>query len=276
VAETGAALLRQLLLLAALLVPLELLRPARQQPLLRRGTATDLGWFLVSPFLINAGLVLLAPLAAPLAAIPPSWSAVLRAQPRAAQLVEIFLLAELGSYAAHRLSHGVPWLWRFHAVHHSTEELDWLAAHRQHPVEALFHLAIANLPVALFGFPLDEVAWLLVAQKVYTAYLHANVRASYGRLGAVLASPSFHHWHHDGDPAARPANFAATLPIFDVLFGTYRAPAGLPARYGVDEPVARGLLGQLLHPFLPAREAQPIAAGSTMARKRSLPARSAA
>lgn len=256
--EIALAILRHFFLLAALLTPLEVLFPVRRTPgLWRRGTLTDLSYFVVSPFLINLGMVaLLAGFAAAVGwVIPRAWQASLRTQPAALQLAEIFGLAELGGYFIHRLSHRVSWLWRFHRVHHSSSELDWLAAHRQHPVEAIWLLGVANLPLVVLGFSFDSLAWFVLLQKIYTAFLHANLRIGYGRFTIVLASPQFHHWHHDADGQSRTYNFASTLPILDWLFGTYRVPAAaqFPVRYGLaaGEQMPESYVRQLAQPFLP-------------------------
>jgi sterol desaturase/sphingolipid hydroxylase (fatty acid hydroxylase superfamily) len=242
-----AAIARQLLLFVALLVPLEILFPARrEQRPLRRGSLTDLLHFTLDPFLVAAGgTLLLAVLAALLERVIPG-RAFLRAQPFSLQLAEIIVISELGGYFIHRLSHAVPALWRFHAVHHSNTELDFLAAHRQHPIEAIWLLGVANLPVLALGFDPDAIVGFILAQKLYTAFLHANVRIGYGRFTLLLASPQFHHWHHDVEAHG---NFASALPILDRLFGTYSLPDGFPVAYGCDAPVPTGWLGQLLHPL---------------------------
>lgn len=249
--ETAAAIVRQLLLFTALLAPLELLAPARARGYLRKGLFTDLTYFVVAPFIVKAGAAaLLAGAALALGwLVPPSLRALLQAQPWAVQLAEIVVASEVAGYWLHRWSHEWAWLWRFHAVHHSNQELDFLAAHRQHPLEAIWLLAAANLPVLALGFSMEPLLWFVLAQKLYTAFLHANVRIGYGRFGVLLASPQFHHWHHDGRPGAPAKNFASTLPLLDKLWGTYAAPAGFPERYGIDEPMAPDLLGQLAHPF---------------------------
>ena len=245
-------MVRQLLLFGMLLTPLELLRPARPlQRLWRRGALTDLIYFAVNPFLINLGMALVLGVLA-LAidwAVPRPLRASLQSQPIALQFVEIFLLSEVFGYWVHRLSHRSELLWRFHAIHHSNTELDWLAAHRQHPLEAIWLLAVANLPVLLLGFPIESMLWVVLLQKLYTAFLHANLRIGYGPLGLVIASPLFHHWHHDAH--SRPSNFASTLSILDRIWGSYHVPqsAQFPTRYGIDEPVAADYARQLLHPF---------------------------
>jgi sterol desaturase/sphingolipid hydroxylase (fatty acid hydroxylase superfamily) len=270
--DTALAIARHFCLLSALLTPLQLLFPAqRGQRFWRRGTRTDLIYFVVSPFLINAGLAaLLALLTALAARLPGALHGRLVAQPMALQVVEIFVLAELGGYFIHRASHRIGWLWRFHRIHHSTTQLDWLAAHRQHPLEAIWLLGIANMPIVVLGFSFESLAWFVLLQKVYTAFLHANVHIGYGRLSLVLASPQFHHWHHDagGDGEVWSCNFSSTLPVIDWLFGTYRLPgAAFPARYGlfadaseppepVTEPVTEGYLGQLLQPLWPQAAAR--------------------
>jgi sterol desaturase/sphingolipid hydroxylase (fatty acid hydroxylase superfamily) len=234
--ETAVATARQFLLFTAALTTIELLVPARptQRPL-RRGTAIDLLFFFASPLVVGfAGSALLGAASAAAARVMPSGvRAGFGVQPFALQLVEMFLLSEVSGYWLHRWSHERPWLWRFHAVHHSNVELDWLAATRQHPLEALWLLCAANVPVVLLGFSVEPLLAFVLAQRLYTAFLHANVRIGYGRFTLLLASPQFHHWHHDG--ASRPArNFASTLPWLDWLWGTYELPARFPARYGIS------------------------------------------
>lgn len=242
--ETALAVLRQLLLFGMLLMPLELLFPARaSQRLWRRGAIIDLIYFALNPFLINLGMVLgLAGMSAALDwLLPMPLRTTLSHQPLWLQLIEIFLIAEISGYWIHRLSHRSEFLWRFHAVHHSNTELDWLAAHRQHPLEAIWLLAVANLPVLLLGFPMDSMLSVVLLQKFYTAFLHANVRIGYGRFGQLIASPQFHHWHHDADaPQQAPdCNFSSVLSILDRLWGTYRVPPAFPQRYGIaGKPVS--------------------------------------
>lgn len=252
--DTAFAIVRQLLLFTALITPLELVLPARRaQRRLRKGALVDLAYFTLNPFLINVLAALLLGLVATLLAlvVPPSLRHLLASQPWLVQLVEVIVLSEVGGYWVHRLSHEVPWLWRFHAVHHSVEELDWLAAHRQHPLEAAWLLGVANLPALLLGFATAPLAAFILLQKLYTAFLHANVRVGFGRFSSLLASPRFHHWHHDRQVRAGTAgkNYASLLPVLDRLFGTYELPPGFPARYGSDEPLAEGYVAQLFAPL---------------------------
>ena len=173
----GAAL-RQFLLFNAALTPLELLWPGRpEQPLLRRGACTDLAYFFVTPLVhASAGAALLAAIGAVVTGVAPrDWRTGLVAQPWAVRLLEVVLLSELGGYAAHRLAHQVPCLWRFHRTHHRTEEMGWLAAYRQHPVDLLWMLAATNLPVVLLGFDTTTIFGGLLAQKLHTALVHGNL-----------------------------------------------------------------------------------------------------
>jgi sterol desaturase/sphingolipid hydroxylase (fatty acid hydroxylase superfamily) len=254
--DLAVTVLRQFLLFSAILSPLEILWPTRHRPRSLGELKTDLAHLMLDPFLIvGASATLLAFMGAAINALVPQGARVaVAAQPFGLQLAEVFVLSELGSYAAHRLAHAVPLLWRLHAVHHSARELAWVAAHRQHPLETIWMLGVANLPAMVLGFDLSALTGLILLQKAYNAFLHANTRTRYGRLTQVLASPQFHHWHHDAD--SKDHNFAAALSILDVIFGTYRVPAGFPERYGLDEAVPRGYLGQLLCPFIAATSAR--------------------
>jgi len=168
------------------------------------------------------------------------------ALPLALQVPLAVLVADLAGYAAHRAFHASPFLWRFHAVHHSSEAMDWLAGSRLHLVDA-----VATLPLFALGFERAALAAYLVFVSAQATWIHANLRGAPGWLEPLLATPRFHHSHHAADPEARDRNFAVHLPFIDRLFGTHHLPSGRwPARYSVDgEPVPVGWLAQLVWPL---------------------------
>ncbi len=244
------ALARQTLLFGALLVPLEVLWPARDgQPRLRRGLGVDLAYAVVSLTVVGGlGALMLGGLATVLAAaVPGPVAAALAGLPTPVQFVLVVLLAELGGYLVHRASHTMPLLWRFHAVHHSTEQMDWLSAHRQHPLEVLWLVGVANLPVLAIGFDPRAVVGFILFQKLHTAWVHANTRLPAGRWEAWFAGPRFHRWHHGRTAGA--TNLASMFPWLDRVFGTWSLPAGEPSALGVEEPVPEGILGQVAYPL---------------------------
>lgn len=238
----------------------------------RPGTRTDVAWWMLAPLVtrtitrvvVVAGLVLavllahgdVATLKAELAAgrlpdvSPLGLGARLRTWPFAVQLLVGLFVADLGGYASHRAFHGRR-LWRFHAVHHSSERLDWLASVRVHPVNEILGRPIAALPLLLLGF--EPAVFVLVAPftTLYALLLHADVTWDFGPLRRVIASPAFHRWHHAADREARDRNFAGLFPVIDLAFGTFHLPKGrLPERLGVvGEPVPAGILAQLAWPF---------------------------
>jgi lathosterol oxidase len=243
-----------LLLLVALFVPLErAFARLPAQPVFRRGWRTDLAYFFVSHLAVQ--LLALATVAPALLlfrwAAWPALQGAVAAQPLALQLALAVLAADLASYAAHRAFHAVPWLWRFHAIHHSSEALDWLAGSRLHLVDVIVTRAVAFVPLFVLGFEQTALAAYLVWVSAQATWIHANLGARTGWLDHVLVTPRFHHWHHAADPAARDKNFAVHFPWIDRLFGTHHLPAGAwPARYGVleDAPPA-GFAAQLVWPF---------------------------
>jgi lathosterol oxidase len=243
-----------LLLLVALAVPLErAFARLPEQPVFRCGWRTDLAHFLASHLLIQVvSLLTLAPaLLLFRFAVHPGLQQAVAAQPLALQLAEAVLVADLAGYAAHRAFHAVPWLWRFHAVHHSSEALDWLAGSRLHLVDAVVTRAVVFAPLFVLGFERPVLTGYLLWVSFQATWIHANLRGRSALLERVLATPRFHHWHHAAEPAARDRNFAVHLPVIDWLFGTLYLPAGRwPERYGIDgDPVPRGWLRQLLYPF---------------------------
>lgn len=243
-----------LLLLALVFVPLELLLPAHRRPLVRPQWRTDLLYALLNRFPIGIGLgvLILGITALAERAVPAPVQAWVGSLPFPVQVVAAVVLADLGFYLMHRLFH-TPLLWRFHAVHHSIEHLDWLAGHRVHPVDQILTKAGSFLPVFALGFSGEAIAAYGFLYGWHSVLLHSNVRLPFGPLRWIVASPQFHHWHHANHREAWDKNFAGQVAAWDVLFGTYYVPGrSLPERYGTDDPVPDGYVKQLAYPFTAA------------------------
>jgi sterol desaturase/sphingolipid hydroxylase (fatty acid hydroxylase superfamily) len=238
--------------LAVIFVPAERMLKLNPHKVLRRQWRTDVTHYFVSSAFITlmlAGLTWLALALSLNHLVPDGVHAVVRAQPQWAQLVEAVLLSDLFGYMAHRASHAWPLLWRFHSVHHSIEQMDWLASARFHPVDTVVTHGTALLPVAALGIRNGLGAYALVTGLLSIA-VHANVTVRLGVLSWLIANPEFHHWHHANEPEAMNRNFTAALPLIDLIMGTAYLPKGRrPGRYGIDAPVAESYLGQLLHPL---------------------------
>src|SRR5262249_31821934 len=156
-------------------------------------------------------------------------------------------LSDLFIYWGHRLQHRVGFLWRFHSIHHSAEHLDWLAAHREHPLDSIYTLSLINLPAFILGFPLETLAGFLAFRGIWAIYIHSIVRSPMDRLRLQIGTPELHHCHHPREPNA--GNYANISPLMALLFGTYRCPPKEPEAFGVTEPIPQDYAGQLLHPF---------------------------
>lgn len=247
-------LLLNLFVLALMFVPLERLfaqRPA--QPILRFGWPTDLMHFAMSHLLVQVTVVLtMLPAALFFSwAVSPRFQDLVAAQPLVVQFVEILVVADLSEYVVHRAFHRVPWLWRFHAVHHSSQALDWLAGSRLHLVDIVLTRGLSFVPLYLFGFAPPALYAYLIFVSFHAVFIHANVRFRFRGLESVMVLPRFHHWHHAAHPEAIDRNFAIHLPFIDRLFGTaYLPPDRWPETYGIaGNPVPEGYWRQLLLPF---------------------------
>ena len=174
------------------------------------------------------------------------------------QVVLYLLGSDLVMYTTHRLFHTAR-LWRFHAVHHSSEHLEWTSASRFHPVDQILHGAMSDIVMLLLGIPPEVLVWLMPFNVGTSALVHANLDWDFGPFRCVLASPVFHRWHHTSADRGGSSNFAGTFPLYDLVFGTFHMPAGQrPDAYGVDDPhFPSGFLRQLRYPLRSRRTAVP-------------------
>lgn len=248
-----------LAVLAAIFVPLERAFPARRgQRLLRRELGTDLTFFFGQYWLFTLGSTYLLSRLAPLFGLGPlgalhAWVAT---QPIWLGALIALFAGDLCVYWFHRACHQSPLLWRFHAVHHSAEALDFVAAHREHPVDGLLTQIAINLPALALGLPFEALAPLVTFRAVWAVFIHSNVTLPLGPLRWLVGSPEWHHLHHKvlapGEPCA---NFGNLAPYLDLLFGTHAsAPDDAPGeeRYplGLDHAWPRGYFAQLTASFV--------------------------
>lgn len=241
-----------ILILACIFIPLERLLPLHpEQRILRRDWLNDLVYVLINGVIVRSGFVAVAGMMMVLfnrlvGPDPTPWVAAL---PLWLQVICAIIVADIGYYTAHRTSHAVPFLWKFHAVHHSIEEMDWLATHRVHPLDQIFTNTLSVLPLYFLDFSFEAVAIYLGIYQAHAILIHSNVKVSFGPLKWLIASPEYHHWHHANEPDAYDRNFAAQLSIIDVIAGTLFMPRRRPASYGINEPMPQLYHLQLLHPF---------------------------
>jgi sterol desaturase/sphingolipid hydroxylase (fatty acid hydroxylase superfamily) len=250
-----------LAILTAIFVPLERVFALHPSKILRKGISTDLGYYFLG------GLVTSVLLSVPLGVI--AWTAhrfvphVLQTAfdgvsfwPRA---LAGLVAGEIGFYWGHRLMHTVPFLWRFHAIHHSAEHIDFLVNSRAHPVDLTFGRLCAFVPLYVLGIAQPGTtggsmipALVTLVGTTWAFFIHTNIWWRLGPLEWVISTPHFHHWHHAMEPANR--NYASMLPVLDRVFGSLHLPKGeWPEGYGIHDTMPATLGQQLLQPFLPKR-----------------------
>jgi sterol desaturase/sphingolipid hydroxylase (fatty acid hydroxylase superfamily) len=234
-------------------VPLERLFALHQeQKIFRRAWANDLIFLFLNGMLNKLGIlaIVAASIFAAGLVVPASFQATIGGLPYWVQIPAVILLSDLVLYWVHRMFHAVPWLWRFHAVHHSAEELDWLVSFRVHPVDMILSKGLSLVPVFTFGFSEWTIGVYTLLYQWQAVLNHANVRIGFGPLRFLFVSPEFHHWHHSKDRDARDKNFAAQLSLLDALFGSLHLPRGqVQTSYGLDQPMPQRYVPQLLYPF---------------------------
>lgn len=248
-----------LILLLIVFVPLERIFGDRSQKVLRQSFGADLFYYFLNGILPKLLLVgSLTVLSAVLhRLVPLAFYSSVATMPLWLRLSAALVVNEIGGYWGHRWSHQIPFLWRFHAIHHSAEEIDWLVTVKAHPIDMFFTRLCAMVPVYVLGLaqPLgNRVDFVPVAVTAFTMYwayfLHANVTWRLGWLEWLISTPAFHHWHHTNDgPEFIDKNYAATFPWVDKLFGTFYLPQSWPMKYGSDTPVASDVPGQLFDPI---------------------------
>jgi sterol desaturase/sphingolipid hydroxylase (fatty acid hydroxylase superfamily) len=244
-----------LLVTGLMFAPIERILPHRKdQRLFRIEWREDLFYYLVSSMLVQVFTFLALAPSTIINANTNGWDAFrsgVAGLPWIVQFALVIVLSDLFQYWYHRLFHKVPFLWGFHAVHHSAKAMDWLAGARMHFVEIVLLRSITSLPMFTLGFSPSVMQAYVAFVYVYSSLLHSNLKGDFNRLGHWIATPRFHHWHHGLEQEAVDVNFAIHLPLLDKIFGTFHLPEGRwPKDYGVPEAVPNGYWAQFRYPFV--------------------------
>lgn len=243
-----------ILLTGVLFVPLEKCFGRLKQPLFRTEWREDLFYFLFGSLLVQSlAFLSLAPAMAVLQHTS-HWAGfrqMVASQPLWLQVLEIMALTDFVQYWFHRAFHQIPFLWGFHAVHHSAKYMDWLAGSRMHIVEIIGLRGLTIIPMYALGYAENALHLYIFLVYLNATFIHANVRFNVEWLKPFIVTPRFHHWHHGIEKEAIDVNFSIHFPLLDRLFGTYYMPPNQwPSGYGVGgHPVPNGYWQQLCYPF---------------------------
>ncbi|MCA9565068.1 MAG: sterol desaturase family protein, partial [Myxococcales bacterium] len=169
------------------------------------------------------------------------------------QVLVLFVVRDFIHWNVHRLLHKSPFLWEFHKVHHSVEEMGFAAHLRFHWMETVVYKSLEYIPLGLIGFGIDDFFAAHLLALAWGHFNHANIKLPLGPLGYVFNNPQMHIWHHAKTlPRRTGVNFGLTLSIWDYLFRTAYIP-----RDGRDEPLGfdelqefpEHFVGQAIYPL---------------------------
>lgn len=244
----------------------ERLRPARaRQPVARRQLINDLFYLLFNGhfYAVVTGAIVATVATSTREALigiglarDVGW---LNGQSFAIQVVVFLLVSDFVQWNIHRLLHGVPWLWQFHKVHHSVQEMDWAANFRFHWVELVVYRSLSYVPIVVWlGGDQLPLFCSYVFATAWGHFNHSNVDVGIGPLRYVFNSPRMHMWHHDAsDEGGKAKNFGIVLSLWDWLFGTVHWPQDrAPERIGYpgDHEMPPDIPRQMLFPLVRARD----------------------
>ena len=248
-------LIIDLVLTAILFIPLELAYPKKsEQSKFHPEWRTDLTYFAVSHLAIQVfGLIAQQPAVLLFGNLGleglHDWTQSL---PFWAALFLLMVLADLCQYWTHRIFHTSKFLWRFHAIHHSTRAMDWMSGSRTHFMDIFMVRSVSFLPLYIFGFGVDVFGLYLIIVSIQAVLAHANTRLDFGFLKYLLVTPQYHHWHHSADPDVYGKNYSIHFPFIDYIFGTMYIPGKTwTEETGLDDAqFPKGYLKQAIYPFI--------------------------
>jgi len=244
--------LLDLLLTAVIYVPLERLWPLHpEQGTFRSEWTLDVVYFMSThlPIQILSFLILLPAVQFAKYLSVPGLQSLIARLPWFPQFFLAVLVADVAEYFIQLAFHKVPFLWRFHAIHHSSTALDWLSGSRGHFFEDIIVRTCILTPL-MIAFSQSIILAYLIFVTLQATWSHCNFSPSPRWLAKCLVTPKYHHWHHTSQKEGLDKNFAVHFPWIDKIFGTYYYPDEWPGDYGLEgEQISPGFVRQTMEPF---------------------------
>ncbi|PKA14952.1 sterol desaturase family protein [Leptospira haakeii] len=163
------------------------------------------------------------------------------------------IFIDLGMYWVHRLSHSVPFLWRLHSVHHSSERLYWLNGEKRHPIHAILEGSPGILLILILGASSQVVLGWLTILSIHLMFQHGNMDYKSGFLKYIFSVAELHRWHHRKKYRETQVNYGAVFSFWDRIFDSYLNGEGFVkgAEVGLERRTSfpKDYLGQLTEPF---------------------------
>lgn len=170
-----------------------------------------------------------------------------------AQTIGVYLVADLGRYIQHRIHHRVPFLWKFHELHHDVEKMSILKTSRSHIIERILQQIFMFTPVYLIGFHGEAILMFLMINSMWGLYCHSTADLRIGIFEEILMGPGSHRVHHSSCMKLGNTNFGSALVVWDRLFGTYTNPNKLEEKVevglGGDHKGPTSIKEQIISPF---------------------------
>ncbi len=170
------------------------------------------------------------------------------------QLLVYFIIRDFIQFNTHRMLHRVPFLWEFHKVHHSVEQMGFAAHLRYHWMENVVYKSIQYIPLGMLGLGLDGYMLLHLVALTIGHFNHSNINVPLGPLKYIFNNPQMHIWHHAKKlPNKYGVNFGISLSIWDYLFRTNYIPKSgrdVPLGFDGDEKFPSSFMWQSLFPFI--------------------------
>ena len=152
-------------------------------------------------------------------------------------VISFLVLDFFGGWLVHLVQHKTRFLWRFHLIHHSDNNVDVTTGLRHHPIESVLRGIFFFLGVLVSGAPMYAVMIFQTLLILSTQFTHANIRLPRWLdkpLSFVLVSPNMHKVHHHWELPYTDSNYGAVLSIWDRMFGTYEYLDASKIKYGLD------------------------------------------
>ncbi|MEY2905368.1 MAG: hypothetical protein RJA52_1384 [Bacteroidota bacterium] len=167
----------------------------------------------------------------------------------------------ISAYFVHWVEHKVPFMWRFHLIHHTDIHVDTTTANRHHPGESVFRFVFTTLAVLIMGAPVWMVMLYQGLSVVLSQFNHANIQLPKGldkMLSWIIVTPNMHHVHHHFQLPQTDSNYGNIFAIWDRIFGTFQYMPQEKIQYGIDTHMAEeehnSISKMLKIPFEPSRK----------------------